>query len=333
MQTTLPDAPVPTQAVTPPNWLLGPRGLAKVCKGQEDLRVCSMPLVITRLMVNDAEDTVAVELAWKRNGNWKTHGVARSEIAAKHRIIDRADHGLAVTTGNADPMIDYLAQFESVNLHLLPQIQVRRQLGWVDNAKSGFLWGRSLLRVFLGGIDAHGHAATEDDPFANIGPAEESQPDAQQVFFQGADGGDEQIVDGFHAEGTFEEWAKAIEPALLYPKVKLVMLASLASPLLSILGVKNFIVDLCGPSSKGKTITLRAGQLLGQTRRAGARRRLDDLELQPRVDRARCRRAAQLAAHPRRHQGRQEQGRHSPGVVRHRERPGARARHHQGHRA
>lgn len=254
----LASAPVPPEVLTPAGWLLGSHGLAKVRNGQPDQKVCSMPLVITKLLVNDAEDTVAVGLAWKRNGDWKHHVTGRSEIAAKNRIIDLADYGLAVTTGNADPMIDYLADFEATNLHHLPQIQVRRQLGWADKSKSSFLWGNTLLRVHAQETsDECDDSADDDDPFSDTGPNHEPQSTPQQVFFQGADAGDDQIAEGFHPEGTFDEWAAAIGPALRYPKVKMVILAALAAPLLSIFSVNNFIVDLCGPSSKGKTITLR----------------------------------------------------------------------------
>jgi hypothetical protein len=77
------------------------------------------------------------------------------------------------------------------------------------------------------------------------------------VSFRGADAGDEQAAAGYHAGGTFEGWQAALEPALLHPRVRLVVTASLAAPLLPLLGSRNFTVDVCGETSTGKTTALR----------------------------------------------------------------------------
>jgi hypothetical protein len=276
----LPGAPVPSHAAVPDGWKVLPKGIYKIGKDL-DIQVCAMPLVITELLVNDAEETVALKLAWKRNGYWQSHVVARSLVAAKNRIIDLADYGLAITTSNADAVIDYLAALETQNLTILPQTQVRRQMGWIDKGKTGFLWGRQLLRsesVATTHISSTEPCSPEmPQPTASselnftdmVEGNEQPAPDTtgandaashtvdEQVFFQGADAGDEQIADGFLAEGSFEGWCAAVQPILTYGKPRLVLTASLSTPLLSILGAKNYIVDLCGPSSKGKTITLR----------------------------------------------------------------------------
>jgi len=255
LHTVLPDAPVPAAAVLPAGWLLGPGGLQKVGP-HHNLPVCPMPLVITRFLVNGTDNAVVVELAWRRNGCWKKQVVPRSDIAAKNKIVRLADYGVAVTTNNADDLIEFLAQFETANAAALPQVEVRRQLGWVDDSLTQFLCGRTLLT----GATAAAPDPTDlepDDPFGAPLPAAAAGAPCQAVYFQGGDDGDEQIADGFHACGTFAEWRTAVMPALVYPKVRLVMLAGLAAPLLTVLGAKNFIVDLCGPSSKGKTMTLR----------------------------------------------------------------------------
>jgi hypothetical protein len=79
----------------------------------------------------------------------------------------------------------------------------------------------------------------------------------QAVHFQGADEGDDQLAAGFHAEGTYEAWCKAMQVVAPYPKVKLALYAGLAAPLLRILRANNFMVDLAGETTSGKTVTLR----------------------------------------------------------------------------
>ena len=77
------------------------------------------------------------------------------------------------------------------------------------------------------------------------------------ILFRAADVGDQQIADGFHAEGTFHDWCRIVVPALAFHRVRLAIAASLSAPFRGILDKANFGVDFCGETSKGKTTTLR----------------------------------------------------------------------------
>ena len=48
------------------------------------------------------------------------------------------------------------------------------------------------------------------------------------VTFRGADGGDEQITDGFRAAGSLEEWVRTVHRVADYPRVLLAVYGSLA---------------------------------------------------------------------------------------------------------
>jgi hypothetical protein len=250
----LPDAPVPAEVVVPAGWKVLAQGVFRA-GAERDVEVLPVPLLIIARHLDCADQTEAVELAWQRDGRWKRFTCGRHEIATKRDITGLAGLGLPVTSLNADGVIAYLSDFEADNISVLPRIRVRKQLGWADGELSGFLWGHTWLGEGVGAA-----AATAPTPFGPPGgPAGGGQgaPGAGPVSFRGADAGDEQAAAGYHAGGTFEGWRAAAGPALLHPRVRLVLTASLAAPLLPLLGARNFIVDVAGETSTGKTTVLR----------------------------------------------------------------------------
>jgi putative DNA primase/helicase len=258
----LSDAPVPDDVVVPPGFKVLEAGVF-FTGGDKDVEVMPTPLVIAARLVNSADGTESIRLQWYRDGRWKEIVRDRADIASHNRITELAGYGLPVTSLNAKAVVGYLAAFEAHNLDLLPQIEVRKQLGWVDAALSGFLWGRTYIRN-MSAKDPDKPAAV--DPFG--APAiQRPQTVDKEVVFRGADEGDDQAAAGYHANGTMEGWKAAVQEALKHPKIRLMLIASLAAPLIAILdpeGARNFVVDLCGESSKGKTTALRlAGSAWG----------------------------------------------------------------------
>jgi hypothetical protein len=63
------------------------------------------------------------------------------------------------------------------------------------------------------------------------------------------------MVAALHTKGSLEGWKAAIGLAAPYPRVLLGIYAALTPPLLDVLGAPNFIVDFCGDTSIGKSIT------------------------------------------------------------------------------
>jgi SecD/SecF fusion protein len=80
----------------------------------------------------------------------------------------------------------------------------------------GFLWGRQF---FVG---------QNPDPSSGKKPI---------IEFLGRDQGDEQIADGFCSKGDYREWISLVNDILIYPDVAFLLYASLATPLLPVLGV------------------------------------------------------------------------------------------------
>ncbi len=151
-------------------------------------------------------------------------------------------HGLPVTSSNADVIVEYLADFETANLSVLPQSRVTHHMGWLGpNGEHGFLCGHN-----------HIHGANHADSTVN----DQDSP-AVSVTFSGADQGDEQLVDGFHAAGTLTGWLSAISPVADYPRAQLSIYASFVPPMLAILKAPNFAINFSGPTSNGKTTAQR----------------------------------------------------------------------------
>ncbi len=82
---------------------------------------------------------------------------------------------------------------------------------------------------------------------------------SSRISFNPLAGGDQQIARAFHSQGTLEKWQRAVRRLKNYPRVLILLYASFVPPLLMILRAPNFIVDICGRTTTGKTIALRIG--------------------------------------------------------------------------
>jgi hypothetical protein len=205
-------------------------------------------VILTELSRDTHKNTEAVTLAWYRDGQWRQRVIDREVVANARSIVELAALGLPVNSNNANSFVAYIADFEAQNLDTLPATKFARHLGWQGDplGHDGFLWGTALVTA------------------AGVRPDRCDRPDTVPatvdggvVHFRGADAGDDQIAEGFHAAGTLAGWLEAVRPLAPYPRVKLVLYASLAPALLPILASPSFILDLAGETSTGKTTALR----------------------------------------------------------------------------
>jgi hypothetical protein len=276
VRAVLPGAPVSGHSVVPSGWQLTRAGVFRA-DAEMSVQVLPAPLLITARLIDDAQQTESVQLSWYRDGRWQQRVVPRSTIAVARDITKLSDYGVPVNSLNAAEVVAFLSAYEVVNHAVLRRIRVRSQLGWIDRPLSGFLWGRTLLTGARLSPPAETPSSPSIDPFLGDLPSASSEDDASpedggagskgvgeseavEVYFHGADSGDEQVAAAYHARGDSEEWKRVVAPALSYPAARLAFLASLGAPLLALLadeGARNFTVDLCGESSKGKTTILR----------------------------------------------------------------------------
>jgi hypothetical protein len=229
------DAPVSKYAVLPYQYLLANDwSINKESEGSGSHCISRYPLFISELSQNRSTGLHYVTLSWKVDGKWHDLQVERCMIATKSNIVALSNFNIPVTSLNANYLIEYLQKYEQANSRNIPRTFVEGRLGWTDDM-SGFLWGHSHL----------------------TGPSvQQSSGQPSAVRFKGADQGDTQFADGFKRNGDFHTWISFANELLDYPDVAFSMYTSLAAPLLPILGVDNFTLELCAPSSSGKTSTL-----------------------------------------------------------------------------
>lgn len=223
----LPNAPVPMEALVPQGWTLSPSGSARV--GSTDPG-WSVPVLISELGRDQTRGTETVTLVSPTKGGWKELHVERREIADAAALVKLSSAGVRVNSNNARDMVQFLADFEAVNAAALPTVSLSSKLGWQPGMET-FLWGSTAITV--------GDAAGT-------------------VRFRGTDQGDHQLVAGFTAKGNLAGWLKLVQKAAPCPRVMLGIYASFVPPMIELLNTFNFVVDYAGPTTGGKTTTLRA---------------------------------------------------------------------------
>ncbi|GEO27045.1 hypothetical protein AAC03nite_28300 [Alicyclobacillus acidoterrestris] len=207
--------------------------LFEVKETQNDIKhipVCDYLVAVTKRHLNLTDGTYGLDVTWKGRDGLHTVSNTRSTFVDNKKIINLADYGFPVHSGNARTLATYLSRFESANAENIKTEMVSNQMGWV---KGGFLLGTR----FIG-----------DAP----------------VEFLPKDTGDGQIASGLHTKGSMTETYTVLERVKPYIAVKMTLFAALAAPILHLVDESPFIFELAGGTSKGKTTALRiAASLFG----------------------------------------------------------------------
>ncbi len=240
----IPNAPVLDTAVVPKGYEFSETGIEA-----SGLPITSQPIVINARLIDVDDHSESLRLAWGRDGRWQEQVVGRGVVANARDLVGLASMGLAVTSRTSGDIVDYLSAYEAQNLATMPKARVSSRFGWQGKDGSlGFLIGRNLIR-------ADGSEAGA----INLNEVSPSDWREDWVAFHASDDGNAQVAEAFGQSGTYEDWVKAVASVSAYPRVMLALYASMATPLLSVLGASNFVVDWSFPTSTGKTTTLRLG--------------------------------------------------------------------------
>lgn len=184
------------------------------------VRVCSHPIMPTKRLVNIETGEVKVEIAYKRGKGWRKAIFDKNTISNARSITSLAACGISVTSESAKDLVRYLAYLEDENFDDLPEVQTVGRLGWVDG------YGFS---PYVDGL-LYDNAGMYGDAFSAV-----SQ------------------------HGSWEKWlevAKAVRSGASVP-CRIMLAASLASPLVAKAGALPFIVHLWGSvSGIGKSVGL-----------------------------------------------------------------------------
>jgi hypothetical protein len=219
---------LPGDTRTPSGYRLTSGGVAikRVVGKTEEVwvRFAFEPLVITATF-EDPEGEQYVELSWTDRSRGDRRVISRivsREIAKRGRELVRqlGGAGLPAVEGDARQVERWLAEFEAANRRKIPSEQLAHWLGWQPDG--------SFVASPEGGVKVD---VVYDE---QKGPAR-----------------------AHGRKGTLEGWKltiKALEP---YPVPRVTIAAAFAAPLLRLLGINSFTLDVSSRSTKGKTTTLQ----------------------------------------------------------------------------
>jgi hypothetical protein len=220
-----PGARVPESAVIPAGYFVADGVLVETDPNRDSVRVVSHRPMLIEALSEDQHGFKWRDVAWLEDKKWEKLTVPTSVIADRTRLVELSRSGLPSNSSQGGGQVLWLAAFEAANRDVLPRYRVTTQMGWC--ASGGFMLGTSYV------------AAGDEMP----------------VSFHPRDSGDKQESAAFsvQTQGTLEGWLSAVQIASPFPAVMLSLFASLAAPLVSLLGHRTIILDWAGPSSSGKT--------------------------------------------------------------------------------
>ena len=239
------DAPVLSGAIFPADCISDLGAIYRV-QGLQRKLVCQRPIVILGCVQNVCTNQLQLLVAWKTRDGWKTELIDRQALTSTKKIKILANIDMPVNASNAKAVVEYLAAYEAANYDQLPRAYCARQLGWHKvNGQKVFLLGDKT--IYPDETRVSGADIAEVPSLWN----------GSTLLLQ-SDKVAGSIARGYRLCGTENSWADAIKSIAPFPKVQLAVYAAFTPPLLDIMGVPNFVVDICGQSSGGKTTALRA---------------------------------------------------------------------------
>ena len=204
------------------NWECVDWGISRnTMRGREI--ACHHPIMPVERLINiDEPDNVKYRLAYMcsiKTRKWRTIVVDRQVISSSRSITALSRYDIAVTSTNASVLVDYLNDIIHLNHDTIPERKSVSRLGYV-----------------------------EEEGFA---------PYIADLVFDG-DTSFKNLYNSVQSHGSQTEWYRiALECRQMSVTAKILLAASFASPLLSIVGSLPFFVHLWGvDSGTGKTVAL-----------------------------------------------------------------------------
>lgn len=236
-------SPIPVGMTVPAGYIANRSGVYVISvRRDEDVeeQITTDPLFVTARKVDLNGGEEILSLSWLRGGEWMTVDADRRNAFQARELVKLSGAGAPVASDNAAAVVRYLRLLEGRNFEVLPESKVSRRLGWIGMPGSdGFLYG----------VD-------------HVGGSE-------PVELLAVDGY-EDVSKAYRTKGTFEGWLEAIEPAIERPVAMSGIYAAVASLIVDILEVDNFIVDYAGMSGGGKTTTaMIAASVFGNPNKYG----------------------------------------------------------------
>lgn len=204
------------------DWVVDNTGIYKPVQTEEGEyqldRISSMPILPTAILRNVESGTEKIALAFYRESTWTTINVPRSLVSNNTKIIDLSDLGVDVNSGTAKDLVKYLAVvINSNDSSKLPRSDTIGHLGWI---------GEQFVPYCK-------------DIKTDVGP---------------------EFMDTVAAietpKGDLNEWIRVVGKLRANICMRIVLAASLASPMVELVNALPFMVHLWGGSGSGKTVAL-----------------------------------------------------------------------------
>lgn len=240
----LAESPAP-DLIIPKPWELTASGVIRHSTSDRGRQAeqCSFGPVLITGKADGAEQKMLV-VAWRHPGEpWASRLVPRATVLQARKLGDLAQYDFPYMDSRSSQLVEYLGAVEAANSRLFPRARIAGHMGWQGEADADtpFLVGRAVVS---GGVIRSAEDCDPHDPL--------TWGDAA-VLADMSDPGVNQIYSAYHARGTLAEWLEIVRRLRDYPRMTLCLLASLCTPLLEILRVHNFGLDLSSATGGGKT--------------------------------------------------------------------------------
>lgn len=197
-------------------------GIYRINKFGAQEFACAHPIQPIERLVNIDTGEVKLKLHFKRSGRdkkWSTTIVDKAMISTARSITGLAAQGISVTSSTAAALVDYLNDIENANYDVIPERKSIGRLGYIEG--EGF------------------------------------SPYVEDLVFDG-DASFRNLYNSVQSKGSQTKWYEmALECRKMSVTARILLAASFASPLLSIVGSLPFFVHLWGvDSGTGKTVAL-----------------------------------------------------------------------------
>lgn len=199
-------------------WIAGEEGVYAQSDSQIEAVACYHPIIPVERMKNLETGEEQIKIAYKRNGTWNEIIVPKTLVTSASKIVSLSGRGISVTSENAKLLVRYLSDVENMNDSQIKVQYSTSKLGWIQ------------------------------DQFI---------PYDTDIVFDG-DQRYRQLYDSVAERGNWKIWQTHMLKLRKTGRaeIKMMMAASFASVLVSILGGLPFIVDLWGETEGGKTVSL-----------------------------------------------------------------------------
>lgn len=182
---------------------------------------CAHPIMPVERLVNIDTGDVKVKLAFKRSGKdkrWVTTIVGKDVISTARSITSLASQGISVTSSTASALVDYLNDMENLNYDIIPESKSIGRMGYIEG--EGF------------------------------------SPYVEDLVFDG-DESFRHLYGYVKPHGSMTTWfSAALECRQMSVTARILLAASFASPLLSVVGSLPFFVHMWGGTGTGKSVAL-----------------------------------------------------------------------------